>query len=115
MFWLFFSCAILFVIGLTKVIKDELPQEHGLDKILPFGRLFYAIPIGVPGSFHLTHASGSRESGSALDAPALILDGSGGDCADCRGAEHHPGEACGVVAHTFGMHVSTFRGFDAYP
>ena len=56
-FWLFFSCAILFVIGLTKVIKDELPQKHGLDKILPFGRLFYAIPMGVFGTFHLTHAA----------------------------------------------------------
>jgi uncharacterized membrane protein YphA (DoxX/SURF4 family) len=56
-FWLFFICAILFVIGLTKVIKDELPQKHGLDKILPFGRLFYAIPMGVFGTFHLTHAA----------------------------------------------------------
>ena len=55
-FWPFFSCAILFVIGLTKIIKDELPQKRGLDKILPFGRLFYAIPMGVFGTDHLTDA-----------------------------------------------------------
>ena len=55
-FWPFFSCAILLVIGLTKIIKDELPQKHGLDKILPFGRLFYAIPMGVFGTDHLTDA-----------------------------------------------------------
>jgi uncharacterized membrane protein len=55
-FWPFFSCAILFVIGLTKIIKDELPQKHGLDKILPFGRLFYAIPMGVFGTDHLADA-----------------------------------------------------------
>jgi uncharacterized membrane protein len=55
-FWPFFSCAILFVIGLTKIIKDELPQKRGLDKILPFGRLFYAIPMGVFGTDHLIDA-----------------------------------------------------------
>jgi len=43
--WPYFSGAILFVIGLTKIIKDELPQKHGLDKLLPFGRLFFAIPM----------------------------------------------------------------------
>jgi uncharacterized membrane protein len=56
-FWPFFSCAVLFVIGLTKIIKDELPQKQGLDKILPFGRLFYAIPMGVFGTFHLTNTA----------------------------------------------------------
>jgi uncharacterized membrane protein len=53
-FWPYFSCAILFVIGLTKIIKDELPQKHGLDKTLPFGRLFFAIPMGVFGTEHFT-------------------------------------------------------------
>jgi len=56
-FWPFFTCVILFAIGLTKIIKDhELPQEHGLDKILPFGRLFYAIPMGVFGTDHFVDA-----------------------------------------------------------
>ncbi len=53
MFWLYFSGSILLVIGLAKVIKDELPQRHGLDKILPFGRLFLAIPLAVFGTEHL--------------------------------------------------------------
>jgi uncharacterized membrane protein len=54
-FWPYFSCAILSVIGLTKIIKDELPQKHGLDKTLPFGRLFYAIPMGVFATQHFTN------------------------------------------------------------
>jgi uncharacterized membrane protein len=54
-FWPYFSCGILSVIGLTKVIKDELPQKHGLDKTVPFGRLFYAIPMGVFGTEHFTN------------------------------------------------------------
>ncbi len=53
-FWPYFSCAILSAIGLTKVIKDDLPQKHGLDKLSPFGRLFYAIPMGVFGTEHFT-------------------------------------------------------------
>jgi len=53
-FWPYFSGAILFVIGLAKISKDELPQKRGLDKILPFGRLFFAIPMGVFGTFHFT-------------------------------------------------------------
>jgi uncharacterized membrane protein len=52
-FWPFVSFVILSVIGLTKIIKSELSQKHGIDKLLPFGRLFYAIPMGVFGTDHL--------------------------------------------------------------
>ena len=55
-FWLYFAAIVLFAIGLTIIIKNELPQKHGLDKILPFGRLFYAIPMAVFGTEHLVDA-----------------------------------------------------------
>ena len=35
-------------------VFNELPQEHGVDKIMPFGRLFFAIPLAVFGSEHFT-------------------------------------------------------------
>ncbi len=54
-FWPYFSGAILSAIGLTKIIKDELPQKHGLDKTLPFGRLFFAMPMGVFATQHFTN------------------------------------------------------------
>jgi uncharacterized membrane protein len=56
-FWPYFTGVVLLVIGLVKIIKDELPQRHGLDKILPFGRLFFAMPMGVFGTEHLVDAS----------------------------------------------------------
>jgi uncharacterized membrane protein len=56
-FWLYFAAIVLFAIGLTRIIKDDLPQRHGLDKILPFGRLFFAIPMGVFGTEHVVDAS----------------------------------------------------------
>jgi uncharacterized membrane protein len=55
-FWPSVSCVILFAIGLTKIIRGELAQERGLDKLLPFGRLFYALPMGVFGTDHFADA-----------------------------------------------------------
>jgi uncharacterized membrane protein len=56
-FWPWFTGVVLLVIGLAKIIKDELPQRHGLDKILPFGRLFFAMPMGVFGTEHLVDSA----------------------------------------------------------
>src|ERR1700722_12633304 len=56
-FWLYFSGSILLVVGLVKILKDELPQTHGRDRIMPFGRLFLAIPLAVFGTEHLTNTA----------------------------------------------------------
>jgi uncharacterized membrane protein len=53
-FWPYFTCITLFAIGLIRIIPRELPQKRGLDKLLPFGRLFYAIPMAVFGTEHFT-------------------------------------------------------------
>jgi uncharacterized membrane protein len=52
-FWIYLCASLLFLVGLIKVF-NELPQEHGVDKIMPFGRLFFAIPLAVFGSEHFT-------------------------------------------------------------
>jgi uncharacterized membrane protein len=53
-FWAYFAAVALFVVGLVKIIKDELPQSHGLDTFMPFGRLFLAIPMAVFATEHFT-------------------------------------------------------------
>jgi uncharacterized membrane protein len=53
-FWGYFAAAVLLVVGLVKILKDELPQAQGLDKIMPFGRLCFAIPLAVFGTEHFT-------------------------------------------------------------
>jgi uncharacterized membrane protein len=53
-FWPYFAGVALLVIGLPIVIRNEVPQAHGLDKIMPFGRLFFAVPMGVFGAQHFT-------------------------------------------------------------
>ena len=54
-FWGYFAAAALLVIGLVKIIiKQELPRAHGLDKIMPFGPLCFAIPMAVFGTEHFT-------------------------------------------------------------
>ncbi|HSS20475.1 MAG TPA: hypothetical protein VLL54_10400 [Pyrinomonadaceae bacterium] len=52
-FWMYVSALLLFIIGLVKILR-ELPQENGVDKIMPFGRLFFAIPLAVFGTEHFT-------------------------------------------------------------
>ena len=52
-FWMYACASLLFIIGFIKILK-ELPQEHGVDKIMPFGRLFFAISMAVFGSEHFT-------------------------------------------------------------
>jgi uncharacterized membrane protein len=53
-FWGYIAAAVLLVVGLVKICKDELPQAHGVEKIMPFGRLCYAIPMAVFGTEHFT-------------------------------------------------------------
>jgi len=55
--WGYIAAAVVLVVGLVRVIKDELPQAHGLDKIMPFGRLCFAIPLAVFGTEHFTDTS----------------------------------------------------------
>jgi uncharacterized membrane protein len=52
-FWIYVSASLVFVIGLIKIFA-EFPHEHGVDKIMPLGRLFFAIPLAVFGSEHFT-------------------------------------------------------------
>jgi uncharacterized membrane protein len=52
--WTYIAGLLLFVIGVTKIVRDELPQSHGLDKIMSFGRLFFAIPMAVFATEHFT-------------------------------------------------------------
>jgi uncharacterized membrane protein len=53
-FWPHFAGVVLLAIGLPMVIKNELPQSRGLDKLMPFGRLFFAIPLAVFAAEHFT-------------------------------------------------------------
>jgi uncharacterized membrane protein len=52
--WGYISGCVLLVIGLIKISKGELPQARGIEKIMPFGRLFFAIPLAVFGTEHFT-------------------------------------------------------------
>lgn len=52
-FWIYVCASVLFIIGPIKIFR-ELPQERGVEKLTPFGRLFFAIPLAVFGSEHFT-------------------------------------------------------------
>jgi uncharacterized membrane protein len=52
-FWIYVCALLILTIGLIKIL-GELRQEDGVDKIMPVGRLFFAIPLAVFGSEHFT-------------------------------------------------------------
>lgn len=52
-FWMYVSASAILIIGLIKIF-GELGQIHGVDKVMPFGRMFFAIPMAVFGSEHFT-------------------------------------------------------------
>jgi uncharacterized membrane protein len=54
--WPYIAGIALLAIGLPLILRSEVSQAHGLDKILPFGRLFFAIPLGVFAAEHFTIA-----------------------------------------------------------
>lgn len=56
-FWPYFAGVALLAIGLL-IIRDEVRQAHGLEKIMPFGRLFFAVPMAVFGADHFVFAQG---------------------------------------------------------
>jgi uncharacterized membrane protein YphA (DoxX/SURF4 family) len=52
-FWIYVCASVVLIAGLVRISR-ELPREHGIDKIMPLGRLFYAVPLAVFGSEHFT-------------------------------------------------------------
>jgi len=52
-FWIYVCASLVFIIGLIKIV-GELSHKQGVDKIMPFGRLFFAVPLAAFGSEHFT-------------------------------------------------------------
>jgi uncharacterized membrane protein YphA (DoxX/SURF4 family) len=55
-FWTYFSALALLAIGLAIILKNELAARRGIEKLLPLGRLFFALAMVVFGADHLTDA-----------------------------------------------------------
>ena len=49
--WPWFATIVLFALGLI-FIRSEVRDARGLDKILPFGRVFYAVPLATFSADH---------------------------------------------------------------
>ena len=60
-FWMYVCASILLLVGLIKIVP-ELSKENGVDKIMPLGRLFYAMPLAVFASEHFTITSAIAKS-----------------------------------------------------
>jgi uncharacterized membrane protein len=53
-FWLHLATVALFAVGLTLTIRRSASRAPGLDKVIRFGRTFFAVPMAVFGMQHFT-------------------------------------------------------------
>jgi uncharacterized membrane protein len=53
-FWAYFALVTILAVGLPVIIVSDFPRTRGFDRVVPFGRLFYAIPLAVFGTEHFT-------------------------------------------------------------
>ena len=51
-FWVNFASATLFIVGLCLAFRRVPAQSSGLDRIIPFGPVFFAVPLAVFGIQH---------------------------------------------------------------
>lgn len=51
-FWPYFAGIVLTIVALAMIVGREVPQAKGLDKVVVFGRLFFAVPMAIFGAEH---------------------------------------------------------------
>ena len=56
--WAYVAATAVLLIGLAVIFKNELPQLRGIDRLYPFGRLCYAIPLAVFSTEHFNFTTG---------------------------------------------------------
>jgi uncharacterized membrane protein len=55
-FWPYFLGLSLLAVGLPFILKNDVPHAHGIDKLMPFGRLLYAVPLAAFAGEHFSIA-----------------------------------------------------------
>ena len=51
-FWMHFASAILFILGICVTFRKVTSRSSGLDRIVPYGPVFFAVPLAVFGLQH---------------------------------------------------------------
>lgn len=50
--WLHLATAVLFALGVVLTLRRETAREVGVERVIPFGRTFFAVPLGLFGMQH---------------------------------------------------------------
>jgi uncharacterized membrane protein len=57
-FWPYSLALLVLIVGLAFIVRNELPQAQGIDRVLPLGRLLYCIPVAGFAGEHFVFARG---------------------------------------------------------
>lgn len=55
--WLNLATVIFFALGLVLTLRRETPRAQGVEKMIPFGPMFFAVPLGLFGLQHFVFLS----------------------------------------------------------
>ena len=50
--WLHLATVVLLAVGLVVTLRMKTPRPHGVERMIPFGRMLYAVPLGLFGLQH---------------------------------------------------------------
>jgi uncharacterized membrane protein len=59
--WLHVATLALFVLGLITTVRRKTPLPHGVRRIIPFGRVFFAVPLALFGMQHFLFANDLKD------------------------------------------------------
>ena len=62
----YFTGALVLIIGLSMVIKNDALRSHGVDKIILLGPVFMAVPVAIFGTDHFQSQPGRSVSQALL-------------------------------------------------
>jgi hypothetical protein len=51
-FWPYFAGIVLTMVALAMIVRQKLPQAKGMEKVVVFGQLFWAVPMAALGAEH---------------------------------------------------------------
>jgi uncharacterized membrane protein len=60
-FWPYFCAITITIIGTIVIVRTEWPGAHGIDRLLPFGRVFYCASIAGFGAEHFVFTQAMTE------------------------------------------------------
>ncbi|HEY2546204.1 MAG TPA: hypothetical protein VGI46_09080 [Candidatus Acidoferrum sp.] len=100
---------VILIIGLITAFKSEAFRSRGLDKLIAFGPVFFAVPLAVFAADHFVFAQGIATMIPRLIPAHLFWAYFVGACLLCAALSLVTGKLSGLAAALFGIMIFLFE------